>query len=147
MSSLSKVIGKIKARVAKFDLSETSVKREIIANGMVQLNIICDDDDDDDDEHDSDDNSASEDNSYNTGNGDDDETNKKIHYWLIDLKHSIVLNRRAAKPDIKLEINKSDFLELGNRQLTLIDALAQGKIHISGNGALVAVFAEILLSL
>lgn len=131
--TINRVIDKIKARVAAFDISTSSITEQNLANGLIQLNIVCDEPDDDDDDTDDVDEKSSNEN--------------KIHHWLINFKHLVVLKGIAAKPDCLLEVNKSDFLELGAKTLTLIDALAKGKIHITGNSALVAVFVEILLSL
>lgn len=72
-----------------------------------------------------------------------DQTNS----WIGDLQQLTVSQGSTPTPDITVDIDEPDFLQIGARTLSLTDALAAGKVHISGNVLLVPTLAEVLLSL
>ena len=71
----------------------------------------------------------------------------KTSSWVGDLQQLTVSEGSTPTPDITVDIDETDFLQIGARTLSLTDALAAGKVHISGNVLLVPTLAEVLLSL
>lgn len=71
----------------------------------------------------------------------------KTNSWVGDLCALTVEAGAAPSPDITVDIDEVDFLQIGVRALSLTDALAANKVHISGNVLLVPTMAEVLLSL
>lgn len=71
----------------------------------------------------------------------------KTNSWVGDLRALTVVAGATPTPDITVDIDEVDFLQIGTRTLSLTDALATDKVHISGNVLLVPTLAELLLSL
>lgn len=71
----------------------------------------------------------------------------KTNSWVGDLSELTVVAGTTPAPDITVDIDEAVFLQIGSRTLSLTDALAADKVHITGNVLLVPTLAEVLLSL
>lgn len=74
-------------------------------------------------------------------------TANKTSSWVGDLLAMTVIPGTISTPDIIVDMDEVDFLQIGDRTLSLTEALATDKVHISGNVLLVPTMAEVLLSL
>lgn len=65
-----------------------------------------------------------------------------IQNWIMDLKNLCVTEGVADEPDVTVELDDETFIQLGEKQITLADAEADGKVNISGNRSILAALTE-----
>lgn len=62
--------------------------------------------------------------------------------WIMDLKNLCVTEGVADSPDITVDMDDETFIQLGEKQITLADAEADGKASVSGNRSILAALTE-----
>ncbi|KAG4068688.1 hypothetical protein HA402_002379 [Bradysia odoriphaga] len=62
--------------------------------------------------------------------------------WIMDLKNLCVTEGVAESPDITVELDDETFIQLGEKQITLAEAEADGKASVSGDRSILAALTE-----
>ncbi|XP_037028491.1 peroxisomal multifunctional enzyme A-like [Bradysia coprophila] len=62
--------------------------------------------------------------------------------WIMDLKNLCVTEGVAESPDITVELDADTFIQLGEKQITLAEAEADGKASVSGDRSILAALTE-----
>lgn len=62
--------------------------------------------------------------------------------WIMDLKELCVREGVAQSPDITVELDDETFIQLGEKQITLAEAEADGKASVSGDRSILAALTE-----
>lgn len=63
-------------------------------------------------------------------------------HWIMDLKSLCVTEGVAESPDVTVELDDETFIQLGEKQITLTDAEADGKANVSGDRSILAALTE-----
>uniref|UniRef100_A0A182PNM2 SCP2 domain-containing protein n=1 Tax=Anopheles epiroticus TaxID=199890 RepID=A0A182PNM2_9DIPT len=56
-----------------------------------------------------------------------------VHEIVVDLKALKVSDGKAASPDVVINLKDEDFIAVGTKQIPVKDAVAQGKVTMTGD--------------
>ncbi|XP_035775411.1 non-specific lipid-transfer protein-like 1 [Anopheles albimanus] len=56
-----------------------------------------------------------------------------VHEIIVDLKGLSVSDGKAASPDVVINLKDEDFIAVGTKQVPVKDAVAQGKVKMTGD--------------